>query len=159
MKLTFQAFALCHSLWQQSIWDPSRPQDIYPLWRWYYLIIPPLPVCAQLLTWTLCADPKSASLTWVRCSLRSTLSPAGTKQTFKLTGIERDFSYMSASLRATRTRITQICKCHCEKQQSCILCSSVFNFCTFRSRFHSFHNVKWLILKLCGRHMHFKTFS
>ena len=56
------------------------------------------------------AKPKSASLTWVRDSSRSTLSAAKTKQT----DVEWEYSCMSASLRATRTRITPIRKFQCK---------------------------------------------
>ena len=126
----------------QCFWDSG----IHQLRKRYYLIIPPSPVYTHLLTSIFLDNPKSASLTWVQDSTRSTLSPTESKQT----DVEWEGSYKSASLRATRTRTTLICKFHCAKQQNWMLRSRAFHFCKFRCCFRP--------LDLYGQRMCLKIF-
>ena len=70
--------------------SPPPPRLLAPFFAWPLLRnstetlasqATPSPVYAHLLTSIFLVNPKSASLTWVQDSTRSTLSPTETKQT------------------------------------------------------------------------------
>ena len=135
--------------------SPPSPRLLAPFFAWPLLRnstetlasqATPSPVYTHLLTWIFLDNPKSASLTWVQDSTRSTLSPTESKQT----DVEWEDSNMSASLRAKRPRTTLICKFHCAKQQNWMLRARAFHFCKFRCCFRP--------LDLYGQRMCLKIF-
>ena len=135
----------------QSILDPIQPPGIYKLVKsiiWSYLYRLYVRICSPE-----CFLPIRSPLAWRACNFhRGVHCPLQepNKHLNKQAWNESMATCRPAYEQQRRGQEWLKFAVQMWKQQSCMLCSNVFHFYTFRSRFRPFHNVKWPVLQLCG---------